>query len=389
MKFTIRSMKYLKPEQIFQFFFCVFLFFYLFNGYEFGATVESVFAPAILLLFSSLLVCQNFEIGSYLQAGVLAGLAVASTYFSDIINISQSRIMTFCFCCIMFAVVPGTRVSDNTCRKIISFYIKFSFLLVLLVVAGYLFGFGIDSYGRASINFGEFYKDQNYLSAYFIPAFAISFYGIIYSGKARLQKILYCSLTLFAIFVMGSRGSFLTILLIIVFVVTKMLLKDKNLKRKIVLLVLLFFGAFVLYTGLESLPLFQRMTGFESYGSDVRLRLWTAGLSGFLNHPVVGSGIGAASTYSWEIIGNAVHNSFIELLSDQGISGCLVLLYMYWDIFNTSKGNRFFIFILMISFFVPLFFLTGYSNFTFWMPMFFMKFISRRLKYSYELNLYK
>ena len=85
----------------------VYFCFYLFNGYEFGATVESVFAPAILLLFSSLLVCQNFEIGSYLQAGVLAGLAVASTYFSDIINISQSRIMTFCFCCIMFAVVPG------------------------------------------------------------------------------------------------------------------------------------------------------------------------------------------------------------------------------------------------------------------------------------------
>ena len=43
------------------------------------------------------------------------------------------------------------------------------------------------------------------------------------------------------------------------------------------------------------------------------------------------------------------YNSFIELLSDQGISGCLVLLYMYWDIFNTSKEIAFY-FLLMISF---------------------------------------
>ena len=36
----------------------------------------------------------------------------------------------------------------------------------------------------------------------------------------------------------------------------------------------------------------------------------------------------------------------------------------------------------MTSFFVPLFFLTGYSNFTFWMPVMFMNLITNNIKNS-------
>ena len=188
---------------------------------------------------------------------------------------------------------------------------------------------------------------------------------------------------------MGSRGSFLTVLAIIACITGKMILTDQNLIRKAILLISLILAMFILYFELQSLPLFQRMTDFESYTSDVRIRLWRAGLNGFLNHPVLGSGIGAASEYSWALVGNAVHNSFIELIADQGIIGVIILGWIFLDILMTSKGNRFIIFILLIGLFLPLFFLTGYSNFTFWMPLILAKLISRNLLRHPNIDFFK
>ena len=101
---------------------------------------------------------------------------------------------------------------------------------------------------------------------------------------------------------------------------------------------------------------------------------------GFTSHPILGSGIGAASAYSWNIIGNAVHNCFIELLADQGIAGCIIAIWMYIDMMRIQRDCLPFMLLLMSAFFLPLFFLTGYSNLTFWMPMLFMKMVSNMLK---------
>lgn len=60
---------------------------------------------------------------------------------------------------------------------------NFAFALSLLVIVGYIFGFGVDSYGRASIKFETFYKDQNYLSAYLMPPFAVNIYDVFFRVK--------------------------------------------------------------------------------------------------------------------------------------------------------------------------------------------------------------
>lgn len=388
MKRQVIRLEAFKLEHIFVFIFCVFFSLYIFNGYEYGATVESVLIPTVLLLLASFCKKHNYDLRGYIKAGLTFVCAVISTYFSNVINISQSRILTFGICCVVFALLPTTRISDKGIKKIIKFYMFLSYILVVLVALGYILGFGIDSYGRASINMGGFFKDQNYLSAFFLPAFAFAFYGLIYSKVNRLRNVVFCIVTLFSVFVMGSRGSFLTILLIVAVVFAKIILADRNLFRKVVLLVSLCLSVLILYIGMQSLPLFQRMMGFESYGSDVRIRLWQAGIMGFLNSPLIGSGIGAASYYSNFIVGNAVHNSFIEIIADQGILGGIVIIWIMWDIFYSPRGNRFLMFILMIAYFLPLFFLTGYSNMTFWMPVIFMQFLSNKLKSNPNLSLY-
>ncbi|MFQ8733815.1 MAG: O-antigen ligase family protein [Enterocloster bolteae] len=367
-------------ECLFQYAFCIFLFCYIINNYEFGAILEKTIIPASILLLAALTLPRDIELKHYVQAAGMAFFAALSTYFSDTINFTQSRIFHIMFCIVMFAFVPGVQIKSSTVKKIISFYVNFAFALSLLVIVGYIFGFGVDSYGRASIKFETFYKDQNYLSAYLMPPFAVNIYDVFFSGKDRSRKLIYCASTVIAVFIMGSRGSFLTILCICALVLAKVILKDGNLIRKAGLLILLGVFTAGFYFFFRSLPVFSRMTEFGGYGSDVRLRLWAAGLSGFTSHPILGSGIGAASAYSWNIIGNAVHNCFIELLADQGIAGCIIAIWMYIDMMRIQRDCLPFMLLLMSAFFLPLFFLTGYSNLTFWMPMLFMKMVSNMLK---------
>lgn len=116
---------------------------------------------------------------------------------------------------------------------------------------------------------------------------------------------MFCVLSVFAVFTMGSRGSFLTILLIVASVVGKMFLKDRSIVRKIIFIFLLVIAVFVLYYLFQSLTMFQRMTGFESYGSDVRIRLWAAGINGFINSPLIGSGI---------VLHRNIHGHWLEML---------------------------------------------------------------------------
>ena len=68
------------------------------------------------------------------------------------------------------------------------------------------------------------------------------------------------------------------------------------------------------------------------------------------------------------------------LLADQGIAGGVIAVWMYIDMLRIQREGFPFVFLLMTAFFLPLFFLTGYSNLTFWMPMFFIKMVSNMSK---------
>ncbi|MCI8513119.1 MAG: O-antigen ligase family protein [Lachnospiraceae bacterium] len=372
----IRFVRGVGIQEAFTFCFCFFLVLYIFNGYEFGAPFEYTIIPISIVFLVSLFTKHKYDVKSFLLVLLLILLGIVSTLSSNIINFTQSRVLTFSITCVVCIWIGDVYINEKYMNRILSFYVAFSFIIVAMIIAGYLFGFGVDSHGRASINYGDFFKDQNYLSAFFLPAFSIAFYRIIYSEKGKIRNSVFCILSLFAVFIMSSRGSFLTILLITAFVIGKMILVDKSIIKKVVLIGLLLVAVIVIYNFFQSLPMFQRMMNFESYGSDVRLRLWAAGFNGFFYSPLIGSGIGSASEYSWRLVGNAVHNSFIEFIADQGILGAVVVLLILLRIFMRKREKRFFISILMISFFVPLFFLTGYTNFTFWMPVMFISLIA-------------
>lgn len=350
-----------------------FLFNYIINGYEFGTTVESVRYTLFLLLFVSLLQNRIRNIVIYIQGGLLILTALISSYCSDVISFSTSRVWQLILCIVVFISLSTIYIHPKSFEKIIIFYTNLALILAIIVVLGYFMKFGIDRYGRASINYGEFYKDQNYLSAYFMPAFAIKMYDVLIKKNKTMLNLIYPFFYLLASLLMGSRGTFLTAIIISFLILLKLLLFEKGIVRKVCMIILLMLGAGIAFIVLYDSSLFVRMTDFENYGSDIRILLWKAGLKGFWSHPLFGSGIGAASQYAWYYVGNAVHNSFIEILADQGIIGASIIIWIFLKILTVKSNDKFLILSFCAGLFLPLFFLTGYSNMTFWMPMFFMQ----------------
>lgn len=351
----------------------VFLFNYILNGYEFGATVESVRLTAAALLLFVCVQKRRKDSFLYINGFLLICIAIISTLFSDVVNLGESRVFNLIFCMIVFIVLSDTFIEVNSFEKILYFYTNFAFILAAIVLIGYVVGFGVDSYGRASIYYGSFYKDQNYLSAYLMPAFTIKVYRFLIGKRKAFSDLLYPITIILAVLLMGSRGAFVTALLIVCLIILKLILFDSNSTHKFFWIMLVFVAAIVVYAVLSKTPLFQRMTGFSEYGSDVRIRLWTAGLNGFWRHKFIGSGVGAASQFAWQMIGNAVHNSFIELLSDNGLIGVILVFWSFSRIFCARTNHKVLIVAFFTGLFMPLFFLTGYSNMTFWMPMFFLQ----------------
>lgn len=360
-------------QAIFAFVYIIFLMNFCINGYEFGTPVETVRISGLMLLLISLIQKRDRNKIVFIQGFLLIVTAVISIVRSDIITLSGSRIWNYIFCVVVFACVSSAYIEPKYFEVILKYYINFAFLLSVVVIIGYFIGFGVDNSGRASINFGDFFKDQNYLSAYFMPACSIKMYEILIEKKRSAMYIVFPISFLFAILIMGSRGSFLTAIAIAFFLILRLFLFEKNLVRKISSILLLLFGTAIVLMLFYDSPLFQRMTNFETYGSDVRLRLWAAGLSGFRNNIILGCGVGSASSYSWSMVGNAVHNCFIEILSDHGLIGAILILWIFLRLLLVKTKNKHLGIVFCISLFLPLFFLSGYSNMTFWMPMFLLQ----------------
>lgn len=380
--FAIRHIKKsrISGQEIFMVLLCLTLFVYIINFYEFGAILYRIIVPITLLLISSIALPRSRNVKSYIQMVGIICFALLSTFMSKTISISTSRVSHLAFCCLAFACFAEIKLREETIIKVIHFYVNFSFVLSIIIILGAAFGFGIDPYGRASLNFGTFYKDQNYLSAYLVPAFAIEAYGLFFAWNKPIVRIVHCMFNIVAVFLMGSRGSFLAILAAGLLILGKAVFFNKSMRKKVIFLLLLAVLTAGLYVLLRHSPLYMRMLNFESYKSDVRIRLWAAGMQAFWNNPILGSGIGSSDVYSRSVVGNAVHNSFVELLADQGIAGCIMIAWVYIDILKkTRKGCRYFVLVLLEAFFMPLFFLSGYSNTTFWVPMIFMKLLSNSL----------
>ena len=178
-----------------------------------------------------------------------------------------------------------------------------------------------------------------------------------------------------AVYLTGSRAALITCLLCIPF---SLLFASKiSHKKRIIYVVLVAVLAIILYQALASTDLFERMTDTEGYSDNIRLTIWGYALEGFYQYPILGGGLYSGSYFAQLQARWVTHNSFIDILVGQGLIGAILFVLIFGKmIFVKEKKNRLFIVAIMISFFLPYFFLNGYETLSFWLPMILCKFIS-------------
>lgn len=174
--------------------------------------------------------------------------------------------------------------------------------------------------------FGEI-KDPNYFSAYLVLPCIVCLYHFLYKG-VKLDGLKGCMIAI-AVFMTGSRASFLALVMAITFLCLPAL-KDK---RRIFSVVFFCIIAIIAVFMIMPEDLFARLLNFESYndGSNrLRSSLWNAAIEIWLENPVFGSGQNVVLNKGVDhgaLMKLMTHSTFFDMLAEFGIVGA-VLFYM-------------------------------------------------------------
>lgn len=169
--------------------------------------------------------------------------------------------------------------------------------------------------------------DPNYVSIIFVT------YALLicaYSSK-KSKKVPQILLTTF--FLLFSRSLTVIAILPIMFFIYFILERAKN--KKIIMIVVFMFLAVI--------PLV--MQHFRVLGSNsslsVRYNMWSRALKGFIDHPIIGNGLGAARfrsfyTNNWLV---QCHSTYFQLLCEHGIIALLLYFNIFFNNIISTKNN--------------------------------------------------
>lgn len=105
----------------------------------------------------------------------------------------------------------------------------------------------------------------------------------------------------------------------------------------------------------------KSITDLEELSVKSRIGIWKTSFKSILKHPLLGVGIGNYPVVLDEDIsaakkGASAHNLYLDIASEMGLLGLIVLLLIFWQIFKRGwKTNLIFTFFLLWIFIYSLF----------------------------------
>jgi O-antigen ligase len=138
----------------------------------------------------------------------------------------------------------------------------------------------------------------------------------------RVINLLYIPLSIFSCILTGSRTSLVAVIPFVFFVTWAQRVK---LERKILIIVILVVSILALVPFAPQSVINRLGTiGASIGGADLggRVMLWWKGIAVLAHHPILGVGSGASN----RIIGGAIHNTFITVVTETGFIGFVLFL---------------------------------------------------------------
>ena len=215
-------------------------------------------------------------------------------------------------------------------------------------------------------------NDPNNFAALLLLPFALAWWKIQDCSKTY-QKIVFCALLAviaFIIFMTGSRGGFLSIIVILVsyYLVSGMFKRASAILGTIALLFLLFF----LLKSFLPADLFKRLFSVENYTSHGagRTNVWQIVLREVVPHMgLLGLGAGCVSVKMTAYYGFAkgIHNTYLNMFCEFGILGLPVFILMIGSLIRNNIKRKFYIgTAMLLGICTTIFFLDAYAKKFFW-----------------------
>lgn len=217
--------------------------------------------------------------------------------------------------------------------------------LLVIVVALTLLSNGTRSGRTTLVIFGQT-SDPNYFVGFFIFPLVITMKKIIHS-KYRLLYILLAALSIYCVFLSGSRGGLLAV---VVTIVAFALMYPAKAKSKLLVAAggfIFVVCAWIVLRPLLPENIIERMSiqSVLETGGTYRVDIWGSMIKEIINSPgnlIFGRGIVAMHNIfmngSWEVVG--AHNQVIQVLYNQGIFGLVSFLLLTIVAFMRCSGKR-------------------------------------------------
>jgi len=378
---NIVSSKAVKGNNIYTFFYMLWIFFCGFAPVETGIPLKYVVVPLVgLLLFSIPQKTAKRNKGFLLFFTVVfLAVVIFSTLKSDIVSTNASFRSTIIFV-LSFMVLLLKPPTIFQMKRIKTFYIMcVSICTIYTIVTAMRNGFELDRY-----NFSFFWwtKDVNYFQAFILPGGYFAIRRYLFEKAKPIYLWVFISVVI-CVFLLQSRAAFLTLCISIVMLLIEYIFNSKLTNRRLLVILFAIIFAIVFCVLLYVNPVFSRLIDSKGYSNDIRFKVWEAAFKAFERNKWIGSGLGSASFFSLKYMNLYSHNNFLEILGCFGIIGFGTFILMLISISLVTKKQLLHFLSLMIVFLFPLSFINGFETSTFWMPMIFLAHQSSLMKKSW------
>lgn len=329
-----------------------------------GKVVADINLTIVAILFTVLSLIRKdfkpFQERWFLIALTLWTYLLARSIFSQDIILALKKVVPF-IRLPLFALCLQTLISkkDTVHKKIL-----YSLMIVVsfLVIDGYIqYFFGKDLFGHSIVYTDNFFRltgpfSKQFLGAYVsilsMPLLAISIYFI--SKKERtLYSILFLVLTYLIVFLSGERSPLLQTTIGLIGITCVLATRNKKLLILFPILGLLILV--IMYTfGFQQVinrQFFSTLHTLNHYSESPYGKLWNAGIKIGLENLLFGVGPMHFHMHCETITDfcrSHPHNIYIEFLSETGIIGLSLFVYLFYEIIrdflvNNKKGQDQFI----------------------------------------------
>lgn len=228
----------------------------------------------------------------------------------------------------------------------------------IIILAASFFFADFSEAGRLTIKILGDSADQNELNGYLLFAFGYFVYEVINSPKHKIFNTSMIFVFLLFVFLTGSRGALLSLLLI---ATVLLLVKAKGNKKniiKVLLFVLVLLIALQIIPSLlpEELAIRFSLDYIEETGTTSRTKIWDALLTRFFKDDTFSIlfGKGLSTTVLYNTYDNHVaHNAFIDILIGTGFVGLILYLIVIISLLIKAwKSENYILFATLCGFIV-------------------------------------